>query len=74
MNRSNPGLIGEPVRCTCNKLLMTVFDDKIIVKCSRCKRFMVLETKGIISIQIHDLDEEELEQLLRGTLPPGEEN
>ncbi len=65
-------LIGDAVRCTCNKLLMTILGDAIIVKCSRCKRFLVVQTGGIHSIQVHDLNDEELGRMLRCCVPPDE--
>ncbi len=52
---ANSNLIGRPERCLCNKLLCTVKDKVVLIKCSRCKRFMVIETEGINAMRNHDL-------------------
>ncbi len=49
-------LIGEPSRCLCNKLLFTRTDDLVIIKCSRCKRYMVVQTRGVESVKTYDLN------------------
>ncbi len=49
-------LIGEPNRCICNKLLCTCKNDLVIIKCSRCKRYMVLQTRGVESVKTYDLN------------------
>lgn len=56
MKNRNTDLIGEPRRCTCNKLLMTTKGNAVIVKCGRCKRYLVVETDGIRSVDVYDFD------------------
>ncbi|MFO8059406.1 MAG: hypothetical protein R6U70_01940 [Bacillota bacterium] len=64
MSSRSSGLIGEPTRCVCNKLLMTREGDVIIIKCGRCKRYTVIKTEGIASIDVFDLDSAELAEVL----------
>ena len=65
MSTRGSDLIGEPVRCMCNKLLMTLKGDIIIIKCGRCKRYTVIRTEGIASIDVHDLESSELADMLQ---------
>ena len=67
MSTRGSDLVGEPTRCTCNKLLMTREDDVIIIKCGRCKRYTVIRTGGIISIDVYDLESSELAGCLQVT-------
>lgn len=44
----------NPVRCVCNKLVCTVRGDIIEIKCSKCKRLVVIQTRGIQRIGYRD--------------------
>ena len=39
-------------RCTCNKLLCIVKENTIEIKCNKCKRIMLIKTKGIEGVEI----------------------
>lgn len=65
MSTRSSDLIGEPGRCVCNKLLMTREGDTIIIKCGRCKRYTVIQTEGIISIDVYDIGSSELAAALQ---------
>lgn len=40
-------------RCKCNKLICVIKDDDIEIKCNKCKRIMVIRTKGIKRIDVY---------------------
>lgn len=40
------------LRCRCNKLLCVVKDNDIEIKCNKCKRLMIVKTKGIVDVEI----------------------
>ncbi len=65
MSTRSSDLIGEPGRCVCNKLLMTREGDTIIIKCGRCKRYTVIQTEGITSIDVYDIGSSELAAALQ---------
>ncbi len=67
MSSRESDLIGTPFRCRCNKLLLTMKDDAVIIKCGRCKRYMVIQTAGILSASVHGGDEAELRSFLETT-------
>ncbi len=67
MSTRGSDLIGEPARCMCNKLLMTLEGDVILIKCGRCKRYTLIKTEGITSIDIHDLESSEVADILQVT-------
>lgn len=39
-----------PVRCTCNKIVCEIVGDEIIIKCHHCKRYLIIQTRGITSM------------------------
>lgn len=43
---------GNLIRCTCNKLLCVINGNNIEIKCNKCKRTMVIKSKGIINVEI----------------------
>jgi len=64
MDKSGQNIVGEETRCKCNKLLLTVKNDIILIKCSRCKRYMLIRTQGISSFEVYDLDSSEIKNLI----------
>ena len=41
---------GEHERCICNRLICIIKNNNIEIKCSRCKRIIIIETNGIKNI------------------------
>ncbi|WP_227766403.1 hypothetical protein [Zhaonella formicivorans] len=41
----------EEFRCQCKKIIFQIEGDTIIVKCRHCKRFIHINTKGILNIE-----------------------
>lgn len=41
---------GEEVRCLCNRLLFMVKGSDIEIKCVKCKRIIIISTKGITNV------------------------
>lgn len=41
----------EDLRCRCGKIVSQIKDNTIYIKCRHCKRFIVIETKGITKIE-----------------------
>lgn len=56
-NKENGGVRSQlsniEQRCKCNKLICVTKDDDIEIKCNKCKRIMVIRTKGIKRIDIY---------------------
>ena len=71
MSSRESDLIGQPRRCRCNKLLLTMKDDAVIIKCGRCKRYMIIQTAGILSASVHSEDEAEIRSFLEKTADEG---
>ena len=44
----------NPVRCVCNKLVCAVRGNVIEIKCGKCKRLVVIHTRGIERIGFRD--------------------
>lgn len=42
------------LRCLCNKLLSIRNGEQIEIKCNKCKRVMVIETRGILSVSFRE--------------------
>lgn len=42
----------ELQRCKCNKLLCVVKGDDVEIKCNKCKRLMIIKTRGILDIEV----------------------
>lgn len=40
----------ENFRCQCKKIVFQVEGDCIIIKCRHCKRYIHVETRGIINV------------------------
>ena len=40
-------------RCKCNKLICIIKDDDVEIKCNKCKRIMVIRTKGIRRVDVY---------------------
>ncbi|GAW91441.1 hypothetical protein [Calderihabitans maritimus] len=38
------------LRCLCSKILCQVNEDKVIIKCRHCKRFIIIQTSGLEGI------------------------
>lgn len=43
--------LDDELRCLCNKLLFVLDGENIRVRCGRCKRTMVVRTRGILGIR-----------------------
>lgn len=41
----------EDFRCQCKKIICQIDGNIIIIKCRHCKRFIHIQTKGIIDIE-----------------------
>lgn len=67
MSSREPDLVGQPLRCRCNKLLLTLKDDVVIIKCGRCKKYMVIQTAGILAASVYDAGAAELRCYLERT-------
>ncbi len=46
------GETSEQQRCICNKLLCIVRENTIEIKCNKCKRIMLIKTKGIENVEV----------------------
>ncbi|HHX50880.1 MAG TPA: hypothetical protein GX711_05545 [Clostridia bacterium] len=47
----------QDFRCTCKKIIFQIEDDRIIIKCRHCKRYIHIRTKGLIDVEFR-LDQE----------------
>jgi len=41
----------KDVRCACDKLVSKIEEDKIIIKCRHCKRFVVIQARQITRVE-----------------------
>ncbi len=39
------------VRCVCNKIICQVDKDAVIIKCRHCKRFIIIRTRGKVTVE-----------------------
>lgn len=44
----------KPLRCACNKLLCIVKGDNVEIRCNKCKRYTLIRTEGIVSVERGD--------------------
>ncbi|SJZ58644.1 hypothetical protein [Selenihalanaerobacter shriftii] len=44
----------DDLRCKCDKLVAKVEGDSVIIKCRHCKRFLIIQTRDIKSIEYTD--------------------
>lgn len=44
------------VRCRCHKLICVQVGDTVEIKCNKCKRVVVIETRGVVRIRFRDDD------------------
>ena len=42
----------DPIRCRCNKLVCIRYGDMIEIKCNKCKRMVLIYTRGIERVEI----------------------
>jgi phage FluMu protein Com len=52
LNLIEPTERSEFQRCVCNKLLCVINGDNIEIKCNKCKRVMIIQTKGIEGVEV----------------------
>lgn len=38
-------------RCQCGKIVCEIEDDKVVIKCRHCKRYIIIHTKGLQKIE-----------------------
>ena len=38
-------------RCTCKKIVCQIEGDMVIIKCRHCKRYIHIQTKGLIDVE-----------------------
>lgn len=41
----------QDFRCSCKKIVFQLDGDSIIIKCRHCKRYIQINTKGIVNIE-----------------------
>ncbi|KKM12524.1 hypothetical protein SY88_03055 [Clostridiales bacterium PH28_bin88] len=41
----------ENFRCQCKKIVCQIEGDTIVIKCRHCKRYIYINTKGIVNIE-----------------------
>ncbi len=41
----------ENTRCACGKIVCQTEEDRVIIKCRHCKRYIVIHTRGIERIE-----------------------
>lgn len=39
------------LKCECGKILCQITDKQIIIKCRHCKRYIVIDTEGLKSVE-----------------------
>ncbi|SDC90038.1 MULTISPECIES: hypothetical protein [unclassified Candidatus Frackibacter] len=39
------------LRCKCGKIVCEIVEDKVIIKCRHCKRFITIFTDGILEVE-----------------------
>jgi len=43
--------IDDYLRCKCGKIVCEIIEDKVIIKCRHCKRFVVIEAEQVKTIK-----------------------
>lgn len=38
-------------RCQCGKIVCQIEDDKVIIKCRHCKRYIIIYTQGLLHVE-----------------------
>lgn len=49
----------DTIRCQCGKIIFQQDGDSIVIKCRHCKRYLVIKTRGIVSLEYRDMTPEE---------------
>ncbi|MDW7674317.1 MAG: hypothetical protein SCK28_07275 [Bacillota bacterium] len=44
-------------RCQCGKIVCQLEDNKVIIKCRHCKRFIIIHTQGLLHVEYQTDDE-----------------
>lgn len=42
------------LRCLCGKMVCMIEGNEVQIKCSRCKRMVIVQTRGIVSIAFRE--------------------
>lgn len=42
------------LRCLCNKMVCVIEGAEVQIKCARCKRVVVIQTQGVVSIMYRE--------------------
>ncbi|WP_159442904.1 hypothetical protein [Selenihalanaerobacter shriftii] len=43
--------MNDYLRCKCGKIVCEIVENKIIIKCRHCKRFITIITQGVTEIE-----------------------